>query len=137
MTMETICGYKVPNNHIAFSLVSYYFINFFHKVYCTDQLQQEMEGRRVIGWAARDESGHLSPYSFTLRFLFLNFYSTPSLIHEVKNLLNANWCRNALIDRKTGPEDVVLKVLYCGVDHTDLHQMRGEISPINYPLVPG
>ncbi|KAK6237691.1 hypothetical protein QUC31_003160 [Theobroma cacao] len=64
-----------------------------------------MEGRRVIGLAARDESGHLSPYSFTLR--------------------------------KTGPEDVVLKVLYCGVDHTDLHQMRSEIFPINYPLVPG
>ncbi|XVF17612.1 hypothetical protein REPUB_Repub10bG0138300 [Reevesia pubescens] len=64
-----------------------------------------MEGRRVIGLAARDESGHLSPYSFTLR--------------------------------KTGPEDDVLKVLYCGVDHTDLHQMRSEIMPINYPLVPG
>ncbi|MFQ6662657.1 hypothetical protein Gotur_030441 [Gossypium turneri] len=64
-----------------------------------------MEGRRVIGWAARDVSAHLSPYSFTLR--------------------------------KTGPEDVVLKVLYCGVDHTDLHQMRGELMPINYPLVRG
>ncbi|KAK8685989.1 hypothetical protein V6N13_125017 [Hibiscus sabdariffa] len=64
-----------------------------------------MEGRKVIGWAARDVSGHLSPYTFTLR--------------------------------KTGPEDVVLKVLYCGVDHTDLHQMRSEIMPINYPLVPG
>ncbi|XWS41843.1 hypothetical protein CRYUN_Cryun17cG0117600 [Craigia yunnanensis] len=64
-----------------------------------------MEGRRVVGWAARDESGHLLPYSFTLR--------------------------------KTGLEDVVLNILYCGVDHTDLHQMRSEISPINYPLVPG
>ncbi|XVE87057.1 hypothetical protein DITRI_Ditri18aG0085500 [Diplodiscus trichospermus] len=64
-----------------------------------------MDGRRVTGLAARDESGHLSPYSFNLR--------------------------------KTGPEDVVLKVLYCGVDHTDLHQIRSEIYPMNYPLVPG
>ncbi|KAE8659471.1 Detected protein of confused Function [Hibiscus syriacus] len=64
-----------------------------------------MEGREVIGRAATDVSGHLSPYSFTLR--------------------------------KTGPEDVVLKVLYCGVDHTDLHQMRSEIMLINYPMVPG
>ncbi|KAK7815068.1 putative cinnamyl alcohol dehydrogenase 7/8 [Quercus suber] len=64
-----------------------------------------MEGRKVIGWAARDQSGHLSPYSFTLR--------------------------------KTGPEDVVFKVLYCGMDHTDLHQMRNEIHSTNYPLVPG
>ncbi|PON35343.1 Alcohol dehydrogenase superfamily, zinc-type [Parasponia andersonii] len=64
-----------------------------------------MEGRRAIGWAARDTSGLLSPYSFNLR--------------------------------KTGPEDVVLKVLYCGIDHTDLHQMRNEIPSTIYPLVPG
>ncbi|KDP32000.1 hypothetical protein JCGZ_12461 [Jatropha curcas] len=64
-----------------------------------------MEGRRVIGWAARDSSGYLSPYSFTLR--------------------------------KTGAEDVVLKVLYSGVDHTDLHQARGELYQTSYPLVPG
>ncbi|XP_050205633.1 probable cinnamyl alcohol dehydrogenase [Mercurialis annua] len=64
-----------------------------------------MEGRRVVGWAARDSSGYLSPYSFNLR--------------------------------KTGAEDVVLKVLYSGVDHTDLHQVREELSHTNYPLVPG
>ncbi|GLT68839.1 hypothetical protein SLA2020_410360 [Shorea laevis] len=58
-----------------------------------------MGGRRVIGWAARDASGHLSPYSFTLR--------------------------------KTSPEDVVLQVLYCGIDHTDLHQIMSEITVEN------
>ncbi|KAJ9170637.1 hypothetical protein P3X46_018731 [Hevea brasiliensis] len=63
------------------------------------------EGRKVIGWAARDSSGHLSPHSFNLR--------------------------------KTGEEDVVFKVLYSGVDHTDLHVVRGEIHSPNYPLVPG
>ncbi|KAJ4834604.1 hypothetical protein Tsubulata_024481 [Turnera subulata] len=64
-----------------------------------------MAGRRVIGWAARDPSGHLSPYSFNLR--------------------------------QTRAEDVVLKVLYCGVDHTDLHIIRSEIASASYPLVPG
>ncbi|KAF8377597.1 hypothetical protein HHK36_030979 [Tetracentron sinense] len=64
-----------------------------------------MEERSVTGWAARDSTGILSPYSFTLR--------------------------------KTGPEDVVFKVMYCGIDHTDLHQMRNEIHMTNYPLVPG
>ncbi|OVA02054.1 Alcohol dehydrogenase superfamily [Macleaya cordata] len=39
--------------------------------------------------------------------------------------------------RKTGPEDVGLKVLYCGIDHTDLHQMKNEMHMTNYPLVPG
>nr|WMI51973.1 ADH29 [Litsea cubeba] len=38
---------------------------------------------------------------------------------------------------KTGPEDVAFKVLYCGVDHTDLHQMRNEMHMTTYPLVPG
>ncbi|XP_058081226.1 probable cinnamyl alcohol dehydrogenase [Magnolia sinica] len=61
--------------------------------------------RRVEGWAARDTTGILSPYSFTLR--------------------------------KTGAEDVAFKVLYCGVDHSDLHQMRSEVQTTNYPLVPG
>ncbi|KAK9949038.1 hypothetical protein M0R45_004585 [Rubus argutus] len=54
-----------------------------------------MEARKAFGWAARDTSGILSPFSFDLR--------------------------------KMGFEDVVLKVLYCGVDHTDLHRMRNEI----------
>ncbi|KAI3922404.1 hypothetical protein MKX01_006093 [Papaver californicum] len=61
--------------------------------------------RRVSGWAARDSTGVLSPYSFTLR--------------------------------KTGPQDIFLKVLYCGIDHSDLHQIRDEIHMANYPLVPG
>ncbi|EXB59533.1 putative cinnamyl alcohol dehydrogenase [Morus notabilis] len=39
--------------------------------------------------------------------------------------------------RKTGAEDVVLKVLCCGIDHRDLHQMRNEIHGTKYPLVPG
>ncbi|KAK3004713.1 hypothetical protein RJ639_018921 [Escallonia herrerae] len=38
--------------------------------------------------------------------------------------------------RKTCPEDVVLRVLFCGIDHTDLHQMRSEIHTTSYPLVP-
>ena len=41
------------------------------------------------------------------------------------------------VNRATGPEDVVFKVLYCGMDHTDLHQIRNEIHSTNYPLVPG
>ncbi|KAI3500391.1 hypothetical protein L1887_36212 [Cichorium endivia] len=64
-----------------------------------------MEGRKVTGWAARDSSAILSPYSFHLR--------------------------------KKGPEDVLFKVLYCGVDHTDLHQLKNEIHSTTYPLVAG
>ncbi|GKB24693.1 cinnamyl alcohol dehydrogenase 1 [Tanacetum coccineum] len=63
------------------------------------------EERKTTGWAARDPSGHLSPYTFTLR--------------------------------NTGAEDVLIKVLCCGVCHTDLHQIKNELGQSNYPMVPG
>ncbi|KAJ8638424.1 hypothetical protein MRB53_012691 [Persea americana] len=61
--------------------------------------------KQVTGWAARDPSGVLSPYSYTLR--------------------------------STGPEDVVIKVWYCGVCHTDIHQLKNHLGMSNYPMVPG
>nr|GEW33733.1 cinnamyl alcohol dehydrogenase 1 [Tanacetum cinerariifolium] len=63
------------------------------------------EEKKTTGWAARDPSGHLSPYTFTLR--------------------------------NTGGEDVLIKVLCCGVCHTDLHQIKNELGQSNYPMVPG
>ncbi|PKA54098.1 putative cinnamyl alcohol dehydrogenase 2 [Apostasia shenzhenica] len=59
----------------------------------------------VVGYAARDASGVLAPYRYTLR--------------------------------QTGPEDVLMKVLYCGICHTDLHQTRNHLGMSNYPMVPG
>ncbi|KAL8473012.1 hypothetical protein ACS0TY_029356 [Phlomoides rotata] len=41
--------------------------------------------------------------------------------------------------REAGGDDIVVRVLYCGVDHTDLHQAKGQLisSKTNYPFVPG
>ncbi|KAI3855840.1 hypothetical protein MKX03_036994 [Papaver bracteatum] len=61
--------------------------------------------QKAFGWAARDTSGHLSPFKFSRR--------------------------------ATGEEDVVLKVLYCGVCHSDLHASKNEWGISMYPLVPG
>ncbi|KAK0580521.1 hypothetical protein LWI29_002929 [Acer saccharum] len=61
--------------------------------------------RTTTGWAAKDPSGVLSPYTYTLR--------------------------------KTGAEDVVFKVLFCGVCHTDLHQAKNYLGITRYPAVPG
>jgi len=36
-----------------------------------------------------------------------------------------------------GPGQVLLKVILCGVCHTDLHLVEGEIHPPNLPVVPG
>ncbi|KAJ8769294.1 hypothetical protein K2173_002498 [Erythroxylum novogranatense] len=60
---------------------------------------------KAFGWAARDQSGHLSPLNFSRR--------------------------------ATGEEDVRLKVLYCGICHSDLHNLKNEWNMSKYPLVPG
>ena len=36
-----------------------------------------------------------------------------------------------------GSHDIVLKVSACGVCHTDLHVVEGELPPHKLPLVPG
>ncbi|XP_019227614.1 PREDICTED: probable mannitol dehydrogenase [Nicotiana attenuata] len=39
--------------------------------------------------------------------------------------------------RATGDKDVKLKVLYCGICHSDIHQLKNEWGSSLYPLVPG
>ncbi|CEM36796.1 unnamed protein product [Vitrella brassicaformis CCMP3155] len=57
------------------------------------------------GYAARDESGHMSPFVFE--------------------------------HRDVGPHDVHIKVTYCGMCHSDLHQIKNEWHNSSYPMVPG
>ncbi|MCM8730896.1 NAD(P)-dependent alcohol dehydrogenase [Hephaestia sp. GCM10023244] len=39
--------------------------------------------------------------------------------------------------RAPGPHDVVIEIAYCGVCHSDLHQVRSEWGGTHYPCVPG
>ena len=39
--------------------------------------------------------------------------------------------------RAPGPRDVVIEILFCGVCHSDIHQVRDEWSAGTYPMVPG
>lgn len=39
--------------------------------------------------------------------------------------------------RKPGPHDVRIEILYCGVCHSDIHQVRNEWGGSKYPMVPG
>lgn len=39
--------------------------------------------------------------------------------------------------REPGPRDVAIDVLFCGVCHSDLHQVRGEWNNSEFPMVPG
>ncbi|NTW99840.1 MAG: NAD(P)-dependent alcohol dehydrogenase [Geobacteraceae bacterium] len=39
--------------------------------------------------------------------------------------------------RNPRPDDVVIEILYCGVCHSDLHQVRNDWGGSTYPIVPG
>ncbi|XP_021812576.1 probable mannitol dehydrogenase [Prunus avium] len=39
--------------------------------------------------------------------------------------------------RENADDDVTIKVLYCGVCHSDLHSAKNEWRFTNYPIVPG
>jgi uncharacterized zinc-type alcohol dehydrogenase-like protein len=39
--------------------------------------------------------------------------------------------------RDPGPNDVVLEILYSGICHSDIHQVRGEWGNMIFPMVPG
>ena len=39
--------------------------------------------------------------------------------------------------RVTGPNDVRMKVLYCGICHSDYHQIHNDWKSSTYPMVPG
>ena len=39
--------------------------------------------------------------------------------------------------REVGPHDVQLEIIYCGVCHSDLHQIRNDWFPGIFPMVPG
>ena len=39
--------------------------------------------------------------------------------------------------RSPGPSEIAVEILYCGICHTDLHQVRNEWGVSRYPMVPG
>ena len=57
------------------------------------------------GYAARDTSGKLSPWSFERR--------------------------------PVGDDDILIEIKFCGICHSDIHQLRGDWGPQKYPQVAG
>lgn len=41
------------------------------------------------------------------------------------------------IRRDPRPDDVVIEILYCGVCHSDIHNVRNDWGSATYPMVPG
>lgn len=42
-----------------------------------------------------------------------------------------------LVRREPGPTDVLIDIKFCGVCHSDLHQVKDEWGNANFPMVPG
>jgi len=36
-----------------------------------------------------------------------------------------------------GDNDILIEIKFCGICHSDIHQLRGEWGPQKYPQVPG
>jgi uncharacterized zinc-type alcohol dehydrogenase-like protein len=45
--------------------------------------------------------------------------------------------KTTITRRDPGPHDVAFDIKFCGICHTDIHTVRGEMGPAPYPLVPG
>ncbi|XP_037458694.1 probable cinnamyl alcohol dehydrogenase 5 [Triticum dicoccoides] len=43
----------------------------------------------------------------------------------------------AITRRSTGDDDVVIKILYCGICHSDLHSIKNDWKNAKYPMIPG
>ncbi|PKU78008.1 putative mannitol dehydrogenase [Dendrobium catenatum] len=94
--------------------------------------------RKAFGWAARDADGGLSPFSFHVRhafFRYLLFYFLGGCDRRTQFGMERGivlWCLWA-----NGEEDITLKILYCGICHTDLHIITNDWGNASYPVVPG
>ncbi|KAG6515360.1 probable cinnamyl alcohol dehydrogenase 9 [Zingiber officinale] len=68
-------------------------------------MEEQKQEEDVVGWAARDTSGVLFPFTFPKRAM--------------------------------KSDEITLKVLYCGICHTDLSVIKNEWGNAIYPVVPG
>nr|WP_158887164.1 NAD(P)-dependent alcohol dehydrogenase [Amycolatopsis anabasis] len=50
---------------------------------------------------------------------------------------NAPLVRTTIPRRAVGERDVLLEIKYCGICHTDIHQVRGDWGESIFPMVPG
>ena len=92
---------------------------------------------KAFGWAATDSSGLLSPFHFARRYICM--YPFVSLSFWMKICLVIMVFINLHIDvsRSNGDDDITMRILYCGICHTDLGMLRNHHGISLYPLVPG
>ena len=61
--------------------------------------------------------------------LTVNAYAAPSATEPL--------AKSTITRRDVGPHDVLIKIEYAGICHSDIHTVRSEWGQAHYPLVPG
>src|SRR5947209_16991060 len=56
-------------------------------------------------------------------------YATPAA--------KAPFAKTTIERRDLGPRDVLIKIAFAGICHSDIHTARDEWGPAHFPLVPG
>ena len=59
---------------------------------------------------------------------------TPAYAAKAAKAELAPW---SIVRREPGPHDVLIDILYCGVCHSDIHQVQDEWNNSIFPMVPG
>ena len=59
---------------------------------------------------------------------------TPAYAAKAAKAQLAPW---SIERREPGPHDVLIDILYCGVCHSDIHQVKDEWHNSIFPMVPG
>jgi propanol-preferring alcohol dehydrogenase len=61
-----------------------------------------------------------------------------AMVLKQPDQIETNPLRLTEMDRpKVRPDEILVKVKVCGICHTDLHTVEGELEPVRKPLVPG
>lgn len=74
----------------------------------------------------------LSPEGFVSTFNFCFFHNPGYERGDPRLSLT-----HVLHRRANGEHDVTMKILYCGIWHSDLHIIKNEHGITSYPIVPG
>jgi alcohol dehydrogenase (NADP+) len=95
------------------------------------------------------KKGFLFPINFGTKMAYLKTNDSNRLYNQIKikqmNSVNAYAAQNETSPlvpfnferRAVGAHDVQIEILYCGVCHSDIHQVRNEWGGSIFPMVPG
>jgi cinnamyl-alcohol dehydrogenase len=91
----------------------------------------------VSGWAAHDSSGKITPYTFKRRYCSTtnSYFELMAMLFYKLELKLSTF--HFIYCRENGVTDVTIKILYCGICHTDLHHAKDDWGITMYPVVPG